>query len=104
MTCIELYCIDNDGWTCLHLAAYGGDVSTLDILLKYLFSESSSPAAKKLINFKSHKGNTPLLIACVNKHPEVVEMLLAHGADVTITSTLRISSLLPRHPIFMSYL
>ncbi len=72
----EVNVFDNNGWTPLHIAVHVGDADIVQQLLAY----GADPNAK-------HKrlGSTPLHFALVKEKTQtqrIVEMLVAHGADV----------------------
>lgn len=65
-------CCDEDGYTPLHRAAYGGHLEVVCALL----------AAGSLVNPRTVDGWTPLHSACRWSHVTVATHLLQHGADL----------------------
>ncbi|KAI0022560.1 hypothetical protein F4780DRAFT_182529 [Xylariomycetidae sp. FL0641] len=59
----------------VHLAVAGGHIGTLRILLKQ---------CQVSVNAKDNNGYTPLQRAIINGHPEIVELLLQHGAEISV--------------------
>eukprot|EP00300_Choanocystis_sp_HF-7_P024578 c26071_g1_i1.p1 GENE.c26071_g1_i1~~c26071_g1_i1.p1 ORF type:complete len:209 (+),score=45.08 c26071_g1_i1:96-629(+) len=68
---IDVNAVDTVGNTCLHYAAQGGHMSTVD----YLLSVGANP------NALNHNGDTPLHKAAWKNHPEVCQQLLDGGCD-----------------------
>src|SRR5207247_3019631 len=60
-----------DGMTALHWAAYLDDLGTAKLLIK----------ARANVAATNRYGVTPLSLACANGNTELVELLLATGAD-----------------------
>jgi len=66
--------VNQTGWTALHYAAAAGDTEITDFLLEhYAYIDAESPS-----------GMTPLMIAAREGKEEVVQQLLAAGADATL--------------------
>lgn len=65
---------NSGGFTALHAAAYSGSVAVATLLL-------DSGAARD--DNKNKAGTPPVLVAAEMNHPEVVEFLIAQGADVS---------------------
>lgn len=65
------------GWTALQLAAFGGQVDTIKLLLQHGADVNAIAKTK----FK----NTPLQIALLSRQEEVAQFLVANGADVNAT-------------------
>ena len=61
-------------WTGLLIAAWNGNVSLVNLLLKY----------KANINAQQSDGSTPVYIACQKGFTDLVKLLLAHKADISI--------------------
>jgi ankyrin repeat protein len=59
-----------EGFTPFHVACGNGNLDIVGLLLAHVAD----------VNAKSDKGDTPLSLARKNKHAEVVELLLKHGA------------------------
>ncbi|KAI5639789.1 ankyrin repeats (3 copies) domain-containing protein [Phthorimaea operculella] len=69
--------LDKKGANPLHLAAWKGDVDIVNMLLAH-----SNPRVD--INQQTSDQETAVLIAARSGYVQVVEVLIAHGADVTI--------------------
>ncbi len=68
------------GWTGVHLAAMKGSREALsDLMLDWKANERHG---KPSVNEPDRDGNTPLHLAIKHEQPMMVDMLLAHGADV----------------------
>ncbi|XP_059139291.1 serine/threonine-protein phosphatase 6 regulatory ankyrin repeat subunit C-like [Physella acuta] len=65
---------DNEGNTCLHIAAELGDVNVLELFV----------AQKADVNVQNVKGETPLMIACSRGNIKAIRYFLTVGADVTM--------------------
>ncbi len=65
---------NSGGFTALHAAAYSGSVPVATLLLDN--KAALEDAANKA-------GTTPLFVAAEMNHPEVVELLIARGADAS---------------------
>ena len=65
---------NSGGFTALHAAAYSGSVPVITLLLDN--KAALEDAANKA-------GTTPLFVAAEMNHPEVVELLIARGADAS---------------------
>jgi ankyrin repeat protein len=66
-----------DGWTALHMAAYFGRKDAVKLLL-----EAGAPIRARSSNAMN---NHPIHAAAAGKHPEIVSLLIAAGADVNAT-------------------
>ena len=100
---------DSDGNTPLILAAYFGQQSTCEVLLKLGAQPANTrdhgrnalhcaavngkteivkllSSNKQLLNTKDHEGNTPLILAAGFGHVSTCEVLLKAGADPTAAS------------------
>ncbi|XP_067661816.1 serine/threonine-protein phosphatase 6 regulatory ankyrin repeat subunit B-like [Haliotis asinina] len=73
---IDLSLTDEDGHTILHLVSYKGCVD----VLKYLLSLNSLD-----INNRGWNKMTPVMLAADHGHKEVIELLLNHRADLSIS-------------------
>lgn len=60
--------IDSNGWSALHHAAYIGDLESARTLIK----------ADAKINAFSNQNRTPLHLAALNDHVELIELLLEY--------------------------
>jgi ankyrin repeat protein len=69
-----------DGETALHRVARAGNVEAAKLLLK---------AGASVDPRESFGGQTPLMWAVARRHPEMVELLAARGADVNARSAIR---------------
>ena len=67
--------VDEDGKSCLHLAAISGFADIAALLIEH----------GALIEMKSKEGRTPLYEAAVNKRHETIKLLLGKGADTRTT-------------------
>lgn len=67
-----------DGWTALHLAAFFGRSETVLELL--------AAGARSDLLARNAQANLALHAATAGRHPEIVRLLLAHGADVNATT------------------
>ncbi|KAL9034074.1 MAG: hypothetical protein Q9180_005605 [Flavoplaca navasiana] len=70
--------VDDDRISPLHNAVVVGDMNTISFLL----SQDSTD-----IEAYSRSGKKPLMLAALNSHGEVIQLLLKHGADINSTST-----------------
>jgi len=64
------------GWTLLHLAAYGGNVGTTELLIR--------KGADVNVRARSKFRNTPLQTALLTGQYATAKLLLEHGADVLV--------------------
>jgi uncharacterized protein len=64
------------GWTLLHLAAYGGNVGTTELLIR----KGADVNVRALSKFR----NTPLQTALLTGQYATAKLLLEHGADVLV--------------------
>jgi ankyrin repeat protein len=71
---------NQDGETALHLVARAGNVEAAKLLLN---------AGAEVDARESFGGQTPLMWAAARRHPEMVELLAAKGADVNARSAVR---------------
>lgn len=69
----------DDGMTCLHFATQNGHLECVHMVL----NQKNLP--RKFINVQDEGGWTPLVWACENKHEDVINYLLEHGANPLIT-------------------
>jgi ankyrin repeat protein len=78
----KLNCCDirvSNGQTLLHLAVANSDVATVSKLLDAISSQKSSHV---FVDYPDWNGRTPIGIAVQNNHEEIVDILLAFGADI----------------------
>jgi len=69
---VDINAVNAQGWTSLHVAATGGNVEVVGLLLKHGAD----------VNAASHIGATPLDNAITySRSQEVVDLLLEHGAE-----------------------
>jgi ankyrin repeat protein len=68
---------DKEGSNVLHLLCWGNRFDTLQHLLT-----NHGDALKEQKNEKDFNGNTPLGVACLNGHIDVVKLLISHNADM----------------------
>ena len=68
---------DNDGNTCLHAAAQGGQIEVVSKLLAVGAKENSD-----YVNTRNNSGTTPLMITCYYGHMNVATYLVEHGANI----------------------
>ncbi|MCP5264626.1 MAG: ankyrin repeat domain-containing protein [Burkholderiaceae bacterium] len=66
--------VNQTGWTALHYAATGGDVAVIDALL----------AAHAYVDATSGNGTTPMMLAARQQNWSAMERLLDEGADPTL--------------------
>ena len=79
---------DQDGNTPLHGAASSGHSSMLRDLIKKLKGHS---LCCNEVNKTNHSGNTPLHLAFQFDHPEIVDLLVKEGADLTIKNNAQLA-------------
>lgn len=72
---------DRDGLTAFHWAAQAGHVE----VLKYLFEKADAREKRTLMSTITNKGQTALILACMQGHQAVVAFLLANNDDATIS-------------------
>ena len=80
---------DQDGDTPLHEAAISGHSSMLRALIKELRVQR---VCSNEINKTNHCGNTPLRLAFQFDHPEIVDLLVKEGADLTIKNNAQLTA------------
>ena len=80
---------DQDGDTPLHEAASSGHSSMLRALIKELRVQR---VCSNEINKTNHCGNTPLHLAFQFDHPEIVDLLVKEGADLTIKNNAQLTA------------
>ncbi|XP_071105463.1 serine/threonine-protein phosphatase 6 regulatory ankyrin repeat subunit B-like [Haliotis cracherodii] len=69
----DLTLVDKDGFSVLHLACVGGNKA----IVQHLVSPSN-------INARGHNGQTPVMMAAVQKHQYVFDLLVSEQADLTL--------------------
>ena len=67
---LDLECEDNEGHAPLHMAAEGGDLETVQVLVNKGVD----------VNAKSKRGTTPLYMARVLGYDDICEFLVSRGA------------------------
>lgn len=65
--------MDSNGWTALHHAAHNGDFESATILLR---------DGRAQVNAYSNQQRTPLHFAALNNHKDLIQLLLANGAEI----------------------
>ena len=65
--------MDSNGWTALHHAAHNGDFESAQILIK---------DGNATVNAYSNQQRTPLHLAALNNHKQIIQLLLSNGADL----------------------
>jgi ankyrin repeat protein len=70
--------------TALHLACWHGHTETVKLLLQY------NATINKVFDFR---GDTPLFLAMFTSRPDIIELLLANGADVNYQNSYGTSAL-----------
>jgi len=75
----------NYGQTGIQAAASGGNLDCCKLLLE---TAALSGMDISIVNEMDHKANTPLHVACSKKDPELISLLISHGADVFYTDKL----------------
>ena len=82
-----VYAVAGDGSTAWHLSAEQGNAAVLQLLIsttkEAAMSNTFSPLAK-VINQPNARGQTALMLGCRAGHVSVVELLLAHGAQLFV--------------------
>jgi ankyrin repeat protein len=74
---------NNNGWTPLHWAAYGGHKDIAEWLLINNADVNAREKVKDIEHSRDYfNGITPLHLAAREGHWDVAELLLAHGADI----------------------
>ena len=76
---------DSNRWTALHHCAAGGCVCTTDVLLGHHLT--------RLMQAADQEGNTALHVAAKYGHVSVVELILSHGADITVQNNKKLTCL-----------
>ena len=79
---------DQDGNTPLHGAAISGHSSMLKDLAERLREDR---AYSNEVNKTNHAGNTPLHLAFQFDHPQIVDLLVKEGADLTIKNNAQLT-------------
>lgn len=75
--------VNKPGWTPLHYAATGGNVSTMQLLLdNHAYIDAASP-----------NGSTPLMMAAMYGTDTAVKLLLDGGADPTLKNDLGLTAI-----------
>ncbi|WP_341816937.1 ankyrin repeat domain-containing protein [Wolbachia endosymbiont (group A) of Agelastica alni] len=67
----DVYAVDTDGWNVLQLATMSGDKDTVILLFEKVGGK-----------VRNKDGKTPLHLAALNNHSEIVEFFLEKGADI----------------------
>lgn len=67
---------DSNGWTALHWACHYSDI----VLCTALLEKGADP------NARNHEGETPLLRACITRHPnrKLIKILISYGGNTAI--------------------
>lgn len=72
--------VTESGDTCVHLSAYQGSPTIMEMLLGY----DGESFGYRCVNAKNENGETALMLACRKGHSVVAKLLIARGADVTL--------------------
>jgi len=64
--------MDSNGWSALHHAAYIGDLESATLLIQ----------ADAKVNAYSNQQRTPLHLAALNNHVDLIKLLLMAQADL----------------------
>ncbi|RKF79331.1 Ankyrin repeat-containing protein YAR1 [Golovinomyces cichoracearum] len=80
---------EHSGNGVLHMAAANGHSDFIRNICKFLsISSLQNLTIISLLNTKNKAGNTPMHWAALNGHLDVVQVLMEHGADPTITNDM----------------
>jgi ankyrin repeat protein len=82
----NIFDIDNEGWTYVHHASWFSSFEILEVLI--------SRGGDVLINAKSNRGSTALMIASQNRRLASVWLLLAKGASTHYKNSYGATALL----------
>ncbi len=74
--------VNKPGWTALHYAASAGSVEIVKLLLQH----------SAAVDSPSPNRTTPLMMAARSNHPDVCRVLVAAGADPTLTNESNLSA------------
>lgn len=77
---------DDNDVTPLHSACFHGHTEAVANLLEPTSRDEDRERFTSLLNHRNRWGKTALFDACEQAHPEIVHMLLEHGADYTISA------------------
>lgn len=75
--------VGGDGRTALHLAAANGNAKAVELLLAASVEVNRQIPNDRSSTWHSEGGSTAIRDALVNQHWDVVERLIAHGADIS---------------------
>ncbi|KAK8999244.1 hypothetical protein V6N11_070420 [Hibiscus sabdariffa] len=84
------------GQTALHIAARGGMVNALQILVHWLrrnIHKDGDVWQNEILNSKDNEGNTVLHVAATNNHPQMIRLLLNRSVDKNLKNSNNLTPL-----------
>ncbi|BFI16990.1 hypothetical protein MPTK1_6g02170 [Marchantia polymorpha subsp. ruderalis] len=79
----DIFIIDAEGLSCLHLAVAGGHLDVVRVLLNTM---EASYSTRTFVDLETTEGDTALMLACKEGHLEISKLLIEKNANMEVSA------------------